>query len=51
MDWGAVYHGLVAIAAVLALSALGVPIGISLGSVALSGLYLTAGPTLALVTL
>ena len=45
------YHGLEGIVAVIVLSAAGVPIGISLGSVALLGLYLIAGPTFALVSL
>ncbi len=51
MNIGDVYHGLEGIVAVIVLSAAGVPIGISLGSVALLGLYLIAGPTLALVSL
>ena len=43
--------GITALICLLALSALGIPVGIALGTVALTGLLLVAGPAMALITL
>jgi tripartite ATP-independent transporter DctM subunit len=43
--------GIAAMICLLALSALGVPVGIALGTVALTGLWLAAGPAMALISL
>jgi tripartite ATP-independent transporter DctM subunit len=43
--------GITAIICLLALSALGIPVGIALGTVALTGLWWVAGPAMALITL
>jgi len=43
--------GITAMICLLALSALGIPVGIALGTVALTGLWLAAGPAMALITL
>jgi len=43
--------GISAMICLLTLSALGIPVGIALGTVALTGLWLTAGPAMALITL
>lgn len=51
MDFTPLYHGLLGIFGVIGLSAVGVPIVISLATSGLIGLYLTAGPSMALVTL
>lgn len=51
MDFTAIYHGLFGIVGVIGLSAIGVPIGVSLATAGLLGLYFTAGPAMALVTL
>ena len=42
--------GITALIFLLALSALGIPVGIALGTVALTGLLLVAGPAMALIT-
>ncbi len=51
MDTMAIYQGIIGIIGVICLSAVGIPIGISLGTMGLLGLYIVAGPTMALVTL
>ncbi len=51
MDITPIYHGIMGIFGVIALSAIGVPIGISLAASGLIGLYFTAGSSMALVTL
>jgi len=43
--------GITAVICMLALSVLGIPIGIALGTVALAGLWLAAGPAMALISL
>ncbi|MBW2431587.1 MAG: TRAP transporter large permease [Deltaproteobacteria bacterium] len=43
--------GITALICLLALSALGIPVGIALGTVALTGLLFVAGPAMALITL
>jgi len=43
--------GITAMICLLALSALGIPVGIALGTVALTGFLLVAGPAMALITL
>jgi tripartite ATP-independent transporter DctM subunit len=43
--------GITAMICLVALSALGIPVGIALGTVALTGLWLAAGPEMALITL
>ncbi|MBT4264452.1 MAG: TRAP transporter large permease [Deltaproteobacteria bacterium] len=51
MDIEIIMTGFFGILGIIGMSAFGVPIGISLGSVALLGIYYTAGSTFALVTL
>ena len=51
MDATAIYQGIIGIIGVIGLSAIGVPIGVSLGTMGLLGLYYVAGPNMALVTL
>ena len=51
MDIEIILTGFFGILGIIGMSAFGVPIGISLGSVALLGIYFTAGSTFALVTL
>jgi len=46
-----ILYGFVAIAAMISLALFGVPIGVSLGTVGLVGLCLTAGPKMAFITL
>lgn len=43
--------GITAIICLVALSGLGIPVGIALGTVALTGFWLVAGPAMALITL
>jgi C4-dicarboxylate transporter DctM subunit len=43
--------GITAMIVLLAISAIGVPVGIAMGVVALTGLWLVAGPSMALITL
>jgi tripartite ATP-independent transporter DctM subunit len=51
MDATPIYQGLLGILSVLGLSAVGIPVGVSLATVGLLGLYIVAGPAMALVTL
>ncbi len=51
MDFEIILQGLMAMLAVVGLSAIGIPIGISLATIGLLGLYSVGGPTIALVTL
>jgi len=51
MDFTGIYYGLLGIVGVIGMSAVGIPIGISLATAGLIGLYLTAGPAMALITL
>ena len=51
MDIDILLTGIFGILGIIGMSALGVPIGISLGSAALVGLYFTAGPRFAFLTL
>ena len=46
-----VLTGMTAVICLLALSVLGIPIGVALGTVALTGLWLVAGPAMALISL
>ena len=46
-----VFIGITAMICLLALSAIGIPVGIALGTVALTGLWLAAGPEMAFISL